>query len=206
MGKLRNPKREMFAVEVAAMTPVDRAYLAAGYRSKPKWARPNGSKLAAVPEVAARISELRREFTASCALSVEYLQRQLLPAAEANVADFLSDDGKVKALSALPREQTAAIAAVKFHENGAISELKLIPKEAAVNTLLRSVGAIVEQHAHAHAHGFVGPEGLADRLNAARERMALGLATLSHEDQVVLANTLEAITDETTDAPPSDAK
>lgn len=204
MGKLRNPKREMFAVEVAAMTPVDRAYLAAGYRSKPKWARPNGSKLAGVPEVAARIAELRREFTASCALSVEYLQRQLLPAAEANVADFLSDDGKIKALSGLSREQTAAVAAVKFHENGAISELKLIPKEAAVNTLLRSVGAIVEQHAHAHVR--IGPESLADRLNAARDRMALGLAALSYEDQVQLADTLEAITNESNDAEPPDTK
>jgi hypothetical protein len=113
MGKLRNPRRERFAVEVASMVPVDRAYLAAGFRSKPEWARPNGSKLCHVPEVAARIDELRGEFSSKCALTVEYLQQQLLPAATANVVDYFEADEKherrsrLKPLEALTREQGA---------------------------------------------------------------------------------------------------
>jgi len=143
MGRLRNPRRERFAVEVASMVPVDRAYLAAGYRSKPQWARPNGSKLAHTPEVAARIDELREEFKASCALSIEYLQQCLLPAAEANALDYFEDDGPKK-ISALTREQAAAISAIKFNDEGSVAELKFHSKPEAVNTLLRSLGAIKE--------------------------------------------------------------
>jgi hypothetical protein len=196
MGKLRNPRRERFAVEVASMAPVDRAYLAAGFRSKPEWSRPNGSKLAHIPEVAARIAELRKEFTASCQLSVEYLQAKLLPAAEANVVDFFANDGKLKSIHSITRDQGAAISSIKFHEDGTVAELKLVPKEAAVSTLLKSVGAIVEQHQHAHLHAGFGPEGLADRLNAARERIALQLATLSYADQVALVEGLEGLEQE----------
>jgi Terminase small subunit len=120
MGRLRNPKRERFAIEVASMTPVDRAYVLAGYCDS-QWARPNGSRLAHEPEVAKRIQELRDEFRASAALSVEYLQRLLLPVAEANVLDFLkfeNDKLVPKNLSELKREHTAALAAIKVDEEG----------------------------------------------------------------------------------------
>jgi hypothetical protein len=188
MGKLRNPRRERFAVEVASMVPVDRAYLAAGFRSKPEWARPNGSKLAHVPEVAARIMELRSEFADGCKLSIEYLQAKLLPAAELNVIDFF-DEGKLKPISELSRDQGAAISSIKLHENGEVAELRFIPKDGAVNTLLRSIGAFVDQHAHLHA--AVQLPGLGERLRAARERFATDLATLSDDDQGVLARELE---------------
>jgi hypothetical protein len=93
MGRLRNPRRERFAIEVASMTPIDRAYATAGFKSAPEWCRPNGAKLAQHPEVAARIAELQNEFRAGAALHVQYLQSLLLPVAEANLADFVSDDG-----------------------------------------------------------------------------------------------------------------
>jgi hypothetical protein len=192
MGKLRNPRRERFAIEVASMVPVDRAYLAAGFRSKPEWSRPNGSKLAHVPEVANRISELRDEFKANCALSVEYLQAKLLPAAEANVVDFLAADGKLKPIGAITRDQGAAISSLKFHENGEVAELKLISKEAAIGTLLRSIGAIVEQHQHLHAHQGLG--GLGDRLDR-----ALARARLTDSDQRVLVEALEQIEGDSTE-------
>jgi hypothetical protein len=188
MARLRNPRRERFAVEVASMVPVDRAYLASGFRSKPEWARPNGSKLAHVPEVAARISELRSEFAAGCALSVEYLQAKLLPAAELNIIDFFEADDKIKPISKFSRDQGAAVASVKLHENGAVAELRFVPKDAAVNTLLRSIGAFTEHHIHDVA---VPLPGLAERLRSARERFATQLAVLSDDDQFALAKALE---------------
>jgi hypothetical protein len=189
MARLRNPRRERFAVEVASMVPVDRAYLAAGFRSKPEWARPNGSKLAHVPEVAARISELRTEFVASCALSIEYLQAKLLPAAELNIVD-LFEDNKLKPVSKLTRDQGAAISSIKLHENGEVAELRFVAKDAAVNTLLRSVGGFIDQHAH--VHDVVPLPGLGERLRAARERFATSLAVMSEDDQLVLANAIES--------------
>ena len=132
------------------MTPVDRAYVAAGYRDT-QWARSNGSRLAHLPDVAKRIDELREEFKTSAALSVEYLQRQLLPAAEANMLDFSQfEDGKprLKNLADLRRHHGGAIAAVKVGDDGTI-EIKLHNKNDAVNVLLRSIGALPQDGANA---------------------------------------------------------
>jgi hypothetical protein len=203
MARLRNPRRERFAVEVASMVPVDRAYLVAGFRSKPEWARPNGSKLAHVPEVAARIMELRNEFTAGCSLAIEYLQAQLLPAAELNVVDLFEND-KLKPISKLSRNQGAAISSVKFHDNGEVAELRFVPKDGAVNTLLRSVGGFIDQHAHVHE--VIPLPGLGERLRAARDRFATSLAIMSDDDQLALANAIEndLLPDEQSAAPQSE--
>jgi hypothetical protein len=186
MGKLRNPRRERFAVEVASMVPVDRAYLAAGFRSKPEWARPNGSKLAHEPAVAARIAELQNEFKSSAGLHVQYLQGLLLPAAEANLADFVSDDGpdgpRFKKLSELTRAQAAAIQAISFGDDGAVTDVKLVPKTEAVKALMVSIGATgVQKHEHSLT-------GLGDRLDRALNR-----ARLSYDDQRVLLESLESL-------------
>jgi phage terminase small subunit len=189
MGKLRNPRRERFAVEVASMVPVDRAYLAAGFRSKPEWARPNGSKLAHEPSVAARIAELQNEFKSSAALHVQYLQSLLLPAAEANLADFVSDDGtdgpRFKKLSELTRTQAAAIQAISFGDDGAVTDVKLVPKTEAVKALLTSIGATgVQKHEHSVT-------GLGDRLDLALKR-----ARLSYDDTKVLLEVVESLPSE----------
>lgn len=191
MGRLRNPKRERFAVEVASMVPVGRAYVLAGYRDS-SWARPNGSRLAYEPQVAARIEELRGEFRKSAALSVEYLQALLLPVAEANVLDFFkSENGELvpKPISELKREHTAALAAIKVDKTGTV-ELKFHNKTEAVNVLLRSIGAITERHEHDHAYAF--GTGLGERLDRARQR----LANLRLEDQRALADALESFSGE----------
>jgi len=191
MGKLRNPRRERFAVEVASMVPVDRAYLAAGFRSKPEWARPNGSKLAHEPAVAARIAELQNEFKSSAALHVQYLQSLLLPAAEANLADFVSDDGtdgpRFKKLSELTRAQAAAIQAISFGDDGAVTDVKLVPKTEAVKALLTSIGATGVQK---HEHSMVG---LGDRLDKALARVR----DLSHDDSMALLEVVDNIPTET---------
>jgi hypothetical protein len=185
MGKLRNPRRERFAVEVASMVPVDRAYLAAGFRSKPEWARPNGSKLAHEPSVAARIAELQNEFKSNASLHVEYLQSLLLPAAEANFADFVSDDGadgpRFKKLNELTRAQAAAIQAISFGDDGAVTDVKLVPKTEAIKALMVSIGATGVQR---HEHAVVG---LGDRLDAALNRVR----DLSYEDSVALLQVVE---------------
>ena len=194
MGRLRNPKRERFAVEVASMVPVDRAYMLAGFRSKPQWARPNGSKLAHVKEVAARIMELREQFAAGCSLQIEYLQRSLLPTVEANVVDYFEADKdakappKLKKLTELTREQGAAISTIKFNDDGSVAELKFYSKPEAVNVLMRSIGAIVERH-----EVQVPIPGLADRLNAARLRAAWRLDNLNIDDQLALADALDEV-------------
>lgn len=77
MPKLKSVRRERFAVEVASMTPYASAYVASGYADSP-WAAYNASKLAHIPEVAARIEELQTEYRARSGIKLEYLQAQLL--------------------------------------------------------------------------------------------------------------------------------
>ena len=153
MPKLKSRKREMFAVEVAAMTPLATAYTLAGYTDLP-WARYNASKLAHVPEVAARIDELMTEFSDRSGIRAEYLQRRLLPLVEADAADFYeaTDDGtgrkvhRLRPLADLPRQLRAAIKSIEIDpETGTLTKVILHDKIAAGTTLLRSVGGFVDR-------------------------------------------------------------
>lgn len=185
MGKLRNPRHERFAIECASMTPIGRAYELAGFRSKPVWCRPNGVKLARNPAVAARIDELQREFKASAALHVEYLQSLALPCAEANIADFLADDGAFKRLSELTRSQSAAIQSITFNADGTVADLKLVPKNESIKLLMTSIGATGVQR-HEHEHAVVG---IGDRLEAALARAR----AMKYEDAQIVVEALEAL-------------
>lgn len=148
MPKLKSRKREMFAIEVASMTPYDRAYVLAGYTDS-LWARYNAAKLAQVPEVAQRIEELLKDFAVYSGIHAAYLQRQILPLVEANLRDFyepvLDDHGKkvgdrLKVISDLPRNLAAAITRVKYDpESGRPVEVILSNKIEAASTLLRSL-------------------------------------------------------------------
>jgi hypothetical protein len=75
-------REELFAHEVAAFTPPDRAYLLVGFKSRPEFARANACRLLRKPAVVRRVDELRAEFRERCALNVEYLQALLLPIVE----------------------------------------------------------------------------------------------------------------------------
>jgi Terminase small subunit len=173
MPKLASRKRETFAIEVAAMTPLASAYVAAGYRDTP-WARYNASKLAHEPEVARRIDELQAEFADRSGIRAEYIQRQLLPLVEANSKDLFlpvcDDAGKItgdklKSISELPRSLAAAISKIRCDpETGAVVEITLAGKTEAGNVLLRSIGGIIERHEH-------DISGIGARLNAALARI-----------------------------------
>src|SRR5437588_220448 len=88
MPRLSNRKHEAFAREVAAMTPLPRAYAAAGFAGNPKWHPYNASKLVHKPHVRARIDELCAQFAEMSGIHAEYIQRKLLPLIEANAADL----------------------------------------------------------------------------------------------------------------------
>jgi hypothetical protein len=161
MPKLKSRKREMFAIEVATMTPLASAYVAAGYRDTP-WARYNASKLAHVPEVAARIDELMTEFSDRSGIKAEYIQRKLLPLIESDPRLLFEtrDDGsgnkidKLKAVSALPSGLAAAIQKIRFDpKTGAVTGIDLHSKNETGNTLLRSVGGLVDKLEHSGKDG-----------------------------------------------------
>jgi phage terminase small subunit len=142
-------REELFAHEVAAFTPPDRAYLTAGFRSRPEFARGNACRLLRKPEVAKRIDELREEFRSRCALHVEYLQELLLPIVEANPLDYFKTEKAkgsnrnrttFKDLKKLRREQGLAISSLKLSDEGTVAEVKFHGKNEAAKTLLATLG------------------------------------------------------------------
>jgi hypothetical protein len=188
------------------MTPLATAYVLAGYSNTP-WARYNASKLAHVPEVAARIDELQDKFAERSGIYAEYIQRKLLPLVEANHADLFDGD-KLKPINGLPRALSAAISKVKFDpETGAVTEIALADKIQAGNVLLRSLGSIQEGPAeHRHTHLVVNwpPAEVAATASdqaAAPGDFAARIAALTRPKQVMIvsnsepaAPTVEAIT------------
>jgi hypothetical protein len=160
-------RKELFAHEVAAFTPPDRAYLIAGFKSRTEFARANACRLLREPAVVQRIDELRADFRERCALNVEYLQALLLPLVESNVLDcfesankpmvktgrrkrgrkdatplLATDRGRLrfKPLDELRREQGLAIAGLKLGENGAVVDLRFHSKTEAARTLMATLG------------------------------------------------------------------
>jgi hypothetical protein len=152
MAALRNRRRERFALEIASMTPYDRAYVEAGFKASP-WAKFNANKLAHDPEVAARIDELRQEFSDRSQLNAEYIQRKLLPIVEANPQDLFEvarngagqECDALRRVTELPRELASAIQKIKCDpETGAVTEISLYNKTEVGNVLLRSIGGITD--------------------------------------------------------------
>jgi hypothetical protein len=161
----RLPYREdLFAHEVAAFTPPDRAYLLAGFKSRPEFARANACRLLRKTAVVHRVDELRAEFRERCALNVEYLQALLLPIVECNVLDCFEQAGqsaapaasrkrktgpaleaassrlRFKPLDRLRREQGLAIAGLKLGENGSVVDIKFHGKNEAAKALMATLG------------------------------------------------------------------
>jgi hypothetical protein len=159
-------REELFAHEVAAFTPPDRAYLLAGFKSRPEFARANACRLLRKALVTARIDELRAEFRERCALNVEYVQALLLPIVECNVLDCfeqgsaepaataqrkrrgktttaappMSAGVRFKPLDRLRREQGLAIAGLKLGDDGAVVDVKFHSKNEAARVLLATLG------------------------------------------------------------------
>jgi hypothetical protein len=153
MPALKNRRRERFALEIASMTPLGKAYTESGFKASP-WAPYNASKLMHDPAVAARIDELRTVIGDRAGIHAEYIQRQLLPLVEANAQDLfntlpVAGGGKRDALrpiSELPRDLAAAIKKIKCDpETGAVTEIDLYNKTEAGTVLLRSVGGLVDK-------------------------------------------------------------
>jgi hypothetical protein len=189
MTALKNIKREAFANEMATYTPVDRAYALAGFKDGPN-ARSNGSRLAHEPDVDARIQELRAEFRQDAWLHVEYLQRLLLPVAEAKISDFYARDRKTKKLrlkmpDELTADQARAVSEITFDGDTPV-KMKLHGKSDAVRTLLQSVGALLERHSldlNVPMNDAFG--GMLERLTAADRRELLeGMKQLNRPSEI----------------------
>jgi hypothetical protein len=157
MPRLRNIRHERFAVAVAALTPHPTAYREAGYVGDEKWHRYNASRLAGLPQVAARIEELVTERERTCAhvnvVHADYVRSKLIPLIEADVRELYEPDPdrpgrlRLRDMQSLPSHVTQSIARLKLDaETGKPAEIMLANKTEAAGMLLRSLpGGVVER-------------------------------------------------------------
>ena len=156
MPRLRNIKHERFAVAVASLTPHATAYREAGYNGDEKWHKYNASRLAGLPQVAARIEELVIERERTCAhvnvVHADYVRSKLVPLIETDIRELYEPDPKhpgklrLRDIESLPAHVTQSVSRLKLDEDGRPVEITLASKTEAAGTLLRSLpGGSIER-------------------------------------------------------------
>lgn len=134
---LANRRRELAAQELAVGTDVLEAMTRAGYR---KPARPNARRLANSPDVRARVMAISLE---AAELAGVHLGRILIEEARLAYSDVVNyferdqETGKPRFGNVLEmrKEVTAAIAQLKFRDDGSIEEFKLHDKPGTLRSL-----------------------------------------------------------------------
>jgi hypothetical protein len=165
-------KLEVFANEIADLTPPRKAAVIAGYRETP-WTEANARKRMQKPEVRIRIIELEQERRARnverADIHVAYLQRRLLEIFDASVTDLFekTPEGKykLKPLMELKRSIAESIQRVKIDpDTGEPTEVILPDRLAAGTLLMRSLGGLIDRQELSGPNGGpveIGPAQLA---------------------------------------------
>lgn len=149
MGALRDPQWEKFACELAELKAPLEAYKLAGYLPH----RGNASRLARRIEVRTRVKELLDEAAEFANIRRVRVLVEIDRVGRANLQDFveaeLAADGKptgrvkLKDLTQLPRELTAAIASLEYDDAGQ-PKIKLHDRNQANFALLKHLGGLPE--------------------------------------------------------------
>ena len=146
-GPLVDRQHEKFAQGLAELRTQEDAYKAAGYVPDSG----NATRLAARPEIKARVAELMAEAAEFANVRRERIVVELDRTARANILDFYDFrvvegelTAKIKDLSRLPREVTAAIQSIETDKRSGAIKLKLHDRNAANTTLLRFLGGLPE--------------------------------------------------------------
>ena len=184
MPVLANSRHERFAQAIAIGKPRIEAHAEAGFKPDDG----NASKLAARPEVQARIQEITGKAAENAGLKAEQVIGELQKLAFANMMDFIQigpDGLPYTDFSKLSREQAAAIAEIIVETTpaaiGDAGEIvrpevnkvrfKLADKRGPLTDLGKYLDLFVAHHQHEHT-GKV-------ELSSARERSASRIARLS---------------------------
>lgn len=167
-GPLANARHELFAQEiVGGKTPLD-AYVAAGF--KPDAGNP--SRLAARPEVKARIEDLLAGAAEKVEITKARVLAELGKIGFADIRKMFTDEGHLRRIEELDDDAAACLSAVEVitrrvpgsdrddpeYEN--VSKIKLWDKRAALVDIGKHLGMFTEKVEHSGPNG--GPIEMAD--------------------------------------------
>ncbi len=153
MGTKRELRDERFAREYVIDLNGEQAAIRAGYA--PKSAKVTASRLLTKANVKARIAELAKQHADKLDLKAEKVLRELSLMAFSNMMDYIKTNAEGDAfidLSALTRDQTAAIQEITVEETGKVTrtKLKLADKREPLELLARHL-RLFDQEGHAGA-------------------------------------------------------
>ena len=136
------PQQEKFAQGVASGKSLSDAYRGAYPASKKwvdktVWAR--SSEMAADSKVSGRIVSLAKKVEERFAIDTEKLLREAHRLAHSDIANIMTDEGRVKLPHELDPETRAAVASFKIDEYGRI-EYKFWDKNSAIERLFKHKG------------------------------------------------------------------
>jgi phage terminase small subunit len=137
-----NPKQELFAQRVAGGETLTDAYRAAFPSSKAKPAMINAmaSRMAAYPQVAARIRELREKAADRLAITRENVLREAARIAFFDFRRLFDEDGKLKPIHQLDDDMAAGVSRVEFDDDGALKKIFMHDKTANLEKLFKFLG------------------------------------------------------------------
>jgi len=141
MKALENPKHEIFAQQVTRGKNYNQAYAIAGYKENDG----NASNLAARPEVAARIQELKGVAAARASVTAERVLAELARIGFADITEAVRiEDGRVHLVdtSKLSPDIVAAISEIRQTRDGIA--VKFHDKRAALENLGKHLGLFKE--------------------------------------------------------------
>jgi phage terminase small subunit len=161
---LSNPKHELFAQELAKGDTATDAYVKAGYKPDDG----NAARLAAKPEVQARVQELTGAAAEKVGVTIERITEELAKIGFSNMLDYvcIGEDGEPRInLADLTTEQAAAIGEITINTRREVGgearpdaevksvKFKLLDKRAALVDLGKHLGMFKERIEHTGKDG-----------------------------------------------------
>ena len=147
MVALKDPKHEKFAQGIAKGLRHSIAYREAGYKAD--YRKADTSSIIKRPHIQARVIELIAAAASLAEISIERVLREMALIAFANVTDFVGDDGEPVAVTALTRDQMAAVSeitCVEVIKDGVVvgrkTKYKLLDKRSALVDLGSHLGLV----------------------------------------------------------------
>lgn len=164
-----SPKEQLFVQYYNAagetFKNATKAAIAAGF--SPKSAYSSGSRMTRKAEVREAIDTFTARLVEKLEISAENVLRELACIAFANSKDYFNPNGSPKEISALTREQAAAINSIKVNMTNecAVIEHKLHDKKASLELLGRHLKLFTDKVE------VEVSDGLAESIHAGRQRV-----------------------------------
>lgn len=141
MPALENPNHERFCLEFVKDNNATQAAIRAGYSKGA--ARQQGSRLLTNASIQARVAELQLEVAQRAEVDADWVVRELVKIAKADIRKFYREDGSLKSVPELDDDCAAALSAMEITtigEGGTLSKIKRWDRPKVLELLGRHFG------------------------------------------------------------------